>query len=235
MTTAIPAPGFADASRDAQRVFRAVLDALAHPTRSFPVSGPTAAPAPLGRALGAVALTVLDEECSAWLDARLAADVEVTAWLAFHTGVRLVADPADAQFLLTGPRSLPPLDRLARGTEEAPHRSATVLLDVRGCTGAARFVAEGPGVDGTAVLDAPWADGAFLPQWVANTRLFPRGVDLVLVDEDGVAALWPSRAGSAPSRTPTRRSPGRAAGSRSCRRSRRRRSRASSGSSSPGS
>ena len=200
--TAIPDPGFADPTREAQSVFRAVLDALAHPTRSYPLSGPARPPAGLGRGLGAVALTLLDEDCSTWLGGRLGADAAVAAWLTFHTGTRLVTDPVDAQFVLADPRSLPPLAQLQCGTDEAPHRSATVLLDVRGCSGTARFRAAGPGIDGAIGFAAPWADAEFFAQWTANTATFPRGVDLVLVDEDSIAALPRTtrlhEAGSAP-------------------------------------
>ncbi|MCW0215957.1 MAG: phosphonate C-P lyase system protein PhnH [Pseudonocardia sp.] len=188
-TPTIPAPGFADPTRDAQRAFRAVLDALAHPTRSYPLGGPAQPPPALGRGLGAVALTLLDEGCATWLAGPLGTDAETATWLAFHTGTRLVTDPADAQFVVADPASLPPLARLRCGTDEAPHHSATVLLDVRGATGTARFSATGPGIDGTADLTAPWADAGFLPQWTANTAAFPRGVDLLLVGEDTVAAL----------------------------------------------
>ena len=90
---------------------------------------------------------------------------------------------------MTAPASLPPLASLAQGSDEAPHRSATVLLDVRGCVGPARFTAQGPGIDGAATIDAPWAADGFLAQWEENTARFPRGVDLLLVGEDGVSAL----------------------------------------------
>jgi alpha-D-ribose 1-methylphosphonate 5-triphosphate synthase subunit PhnH len=187
--TGIPAPGFADATREAQIVFRVVLDALAHPTRPYPLDGVADAPAELGAGLGAVALTVLDDECALWLDDRRMLDADVTAWLAFHTGVRLVADPADADFLVAAPGSLPPLADLATGTDEAPHRSATVLLDLRGCAGAIRYRAEGPGIDGHVDVAAPWASDDFLTQWRRNGELFPRGVDVLLIGEDTVAGL----------------------------------------------
>jgi alpha-D-ribose 1-methylphosphonate 5-triphosphate synthase subunit PhnH len=194
VSTASPLPGFADPARDAQRAFRAVLDALAHPTRSFPLAGPADPPAALGPGLAAVALTLLDEDCAVWLGGALADDAEVADWLAFHTGARRVNAAGEADFLIAGPAALPPLASLAPGTDEAPHLSATVVLDVRGSTGfpdavPARFCARGPGIDGTATLAAPWAADGFSAEWRRNTRIFPRGVDLLLVDDDTVAAL----------------------------------------------
>ena len=192
MTTALPAlpaPGFADPTRDAQRAFRAVLNALANPTRSYPLSGPAEPPAALGPGLAAVALTVLDEDSAVWLGGALANDAEVAAWLAFHTGARRVGTAAEAGFIIAAPEVLPPLASLTLGTEEAPHLSATVVLDVRGCTGPARFTAQGPGINGTATLEAPWAPDGFADAWRGNAELFPRGIDLLLVDSETVSAL----------------------------------------------
>ena len=185
---AFPGPGFADPARDAQRAFRAVLDALSHPTRRYPLTGPAEPPAALGGGLAAIALALLDEDCSAWLGGPLGRDTEVASWLAFHTGVRH-ADSATAGFVIANPGTLPPLEALALGTDEAPHRSATVMLDIRGCAGLARFTAQGPGIADTAMLAAPWAPDGFADAWRRNTELFPRGVDLLLVDADSVTAL----------------------------------------------
>jgi alpha-D-ribose 1-methylphosphonate 5-triphosphate synthase subunit PhnH len=204
VSTASPLPGFADPTRDAQRAFRAVLGALAHPTRAFPLARPAEPPAALGPGLAAVALTLLDEDCAVWLGGALAHDGEVAAWLAFHTGARRANAAAEADFVIADPATLPPLASLALGTDEAPHLSATVVLDVRGCAGLpntglpitgfpnavpARFRASGPGIDGTATLAAPWAADGFSAEWHRNTGIFPRGVDLLLVDDDTVAAL----------------------------------------------
>jgi alpha-D-ribose 1-methylphosphonate 5-triphosphate synthase subunit PhnH len=183
-----PAPGFADPARDAQLAFRAVLDALSHPARSYPLAGPAGAPAALGRGLAAVVLALLDEQCTVWLGGAFTRDAEVASWLTFHTGTRR-AESATADFIITGPDALPPLASLAVGTDEAPHRSATVVLDIRGCAGVACFTARGPGIDGSATLAGPWASDGFADAWRPNTALFPRGVDLLLVDEDTVAAV----------------------------------------------
>ena len=43
--------------------------------------------------------------------------------------------------------------------------------------------------DGAATLAAPWASDGFADEWRRNTRRFPRGVDLLLVDSDTVAAV----------------------------------------------
>jgi alpha-D-ribose 1-methylphosphonate 5-triphosphate synthase subunit PhnH len=185
---AFPSPGFADPARDAQRAFRAVLDALSHPTRRYPLAGPAEPPAALGRGLAAIALALLDEDCTGWLGGSLGRDADVASWLAFHTGVRQ-ADSATAAFVLCDPSTLPPLDSLALGTDEAPHLSATVVLDIRGCAGTARFTAAGPGIAGTATFGAPWAPDGFLETWRGNTGLFPRGVDLLLVDAGSITAV----------------------------------------------
>jgi alpha-D-ribose 1-methylphosphonate 5-triphosphate synthase subunit PhnH len=181
--------GFADPARDAQRAFRAVLNAIAHPTRAYPLAGPADPPATLGRGLAAVALTLLDEACTVWLGGALAHGADVCGWLAFHTGARRLNAATAADFVIAAPDALPPLGSLALGTDEAPHLSATVVLDTRGCAGSARFTAQGPGIDGTAALAAPWAPDHFAGMWHRNTGTFPRGVDLLLVDEDTVTAV----------------------------------------------
>jgi alpha-D-ribose 1-methylphosphonate 5-triphosphate synthase subunit PhnH len=192
----IPNPGFADPTRESQTAFRAIMDALAHPTRSYPLAGPAQPPAALGRGLGAVALTLLDEDVAVWLGGPLADDAEVAAWLDFHTGARRVDSAAEADFVFVTPGEAPALDTLRLGTDEAPHLTATVVLDVRGIAcGSPReahhFIASGPGIDGSAELDVPWTEhlAEFVGQWRVNGAGFPRGVDLLLVTEDEVSAL----------------------------------------------
>lgn len=188
-TPLIPAPGFADPTRDAQHVFRATLDALAHPGRRYPLTGPATPPAAIGPGLAAIALTLFDEECSVWVAGDAGDDAELTAWLAFHTGAVRATRPADADFVVVSRASRPVLADLAQGTDDDPHRSATLVLDVRGADGDAGLTASGPGIDGSVVVDAPWVDATFLAEWRQNGARFPRGVDVLLVADDHVSAL----------------------------------------------
>ena len=64
-----PLPGLTDPVGDAQRIFRRVLDALAHPGRIVTLDAPARRPAGvLGRAAIGTALALLDFETAIWLD-----------------------------------------------------------------------------------------------------------------------------------------------------------------------
>lgn len=200
---AVPAPGFADPTRDAQRAFRTLLDALAHPGSRYPLAGPETAPAALGPTLAAVLLTLLDEATPAHLAGDLGRATDAGPYLAFHTGAPLVGDPAEAAFVVAAPADLPPLAELALGTDEAPHRSATVVLDARGAAATGpRFEASGPGIETTQIVDAPWAPAGFAETWARNAELFPRGVDLLVVDTEAVTGV-PRTTRLRPMGTPT--------------------------------
>ncbi|MER6523754.1 phosphonate C-P lyase system protein PhnH [Streptomyces sp. NPDC001508] len=188
-STTAPAPGFADPTGKGQHVFRAVLDALAHPGRSYRITGPAQAPKALGTGLAAVALTLFDDEVSVWLHRTLAEDPDVTSYLAFHTGARLTNEHGSANFVVATPDTLPALDALALGTDETPHQSATIVLDARTPGVGARFTATGPGIDGQVEIEAPWAPAGFSAAWTRNGALFPRGVDLLVMNDDSVVAL----------------------------------------------
>lgn len=183
-------PGFADPVRDAQLTFRAVLDAMARPTRPVAVPAVTR-PASLTAAGAALLLTLCDDATPLWLDDRLrGGQDEVEAWLAFHTGAPVVARPAQAAFaVVSRPSALPELSVFAEGTDEAPHISATIIvLDPEGDPGQ-RFAADGPGFETPAVWTAPDLPKDFAHQWAANRARFPRGVDLIIAGAETVVGL----------------------------------------------
>lgn len=183
-------PGLADPVQDAQQVFRAALAALARPTLPQPFTPQTLPPAPLSGSVGAVLLALCDEQTPIWLDGALRASDDVCAWLRFHTGARIVDAVGDAVFVVTSaPATAPRLADLAAGTDEEPHRSATLVIDAVGAAGIGTFTATGPGVDGSVDWDGAGLPTGFLTQWQENHARFPRGVDVFLMDHESIRGL----------------------------------------------
>lgn len=188
--SAVPALGFSDPAIDSQRVFRSVMDALARPGSIRPLATDLQPPAPLTPELAAVALTLADHEAPLWLDAALAAEPQVAAYLRFHAGAAITADPKEAAFALVAePAGAPPLDRFALGTPEYPDRSTTVVLAVPELSNEGGFVLEGPGIRERARLAAAALPGRLAAELAANRRLFPLGVDCLLVAPGRIAGL----------------------------------------------
>ena len=92
-------PGLADPVLDSQRIFRSVLEAVAHPGRVVALAGPAETPEPLHRAAAAVCLALVDMETPLWLDA-VARTAEVLDGLRFHCGCPIVEEPRSARFAL---------------------------------------------------------------------------------------------------------------------------------------
>jgi alpha-D-ribose 1-methylphosphonate 5-triphosphate synthase subunit PhnH len=177
-------PGFADPVLGAQSCFRALLEAMSRPGRLQRAAGIEEPPAPLGPAAAAALLALADADTPVWTDAGPAAE----AWLAFHAGCPLVAAPEKAVFLLaTGP--MPPLAALAQGSEEEPHRSATLVVQVAGLAETVGWTLTGPGIEHAHRLQVEGLPKDFRRQWAANRAGFPRGVDLVLCAGPWLAAL----------------------------------------------
>src|SRR5258708_22331884 len=101
--------GFTEPVADAQRAFRAVLDAIAHPGRIVAIAGPAEAPPPVFRATAAIGLTLFDFETPLWLDA--ASDVPAgRGWPQFHTRAPITAGPRRSHLPpLFPPEDQPPL------------------------------------------------------------------------------------------------------------------------------
>lgn len=178
------APGFADPVLEAQRCFRALLEAMSRPGRVQTVATALEPPPPLGRAASAVLLTLADADTPVWTDA----GAEAADWLRFHAGCPLVSAPEQAGFLLAS-TAPPPLASLQAGTEEEPHRSATLILQVTGLGEGDGWRLAGPGIESAHRLRAQGLPAGFLAEWAANHARFPRGVDVVLCAGDRLAAL----------------------------------------------
>jgi alpha-D-ribose 1-methylphosphonate 5-triphosphate synthase subunit PhnH len=191
MTTVAELPaGFADKVLSAQATFRSVMDAMARPGSVQRVSAVSGAPAAMMRGTAAIALTLFDHDTPLWLDPQMAGTSDVAKWLKFHTGAPVIADPSICSFALIGePRALPALDRFAFGSNEYPDRSTTLVLQVESLTRGPTLELRGPGIDGTAVVQAAVQPADLFERLAINAALFPRGIDVVLVHDDAIVAV----------------------------------------------
>jgi len=184
MSETFALPGFVDPVADAQRAFRAVLDAMARPGRVMEIAGGLHPPSPLDPATAAVALTLTDQETTVTLDVGLRA---AASWLAFHAGAILVNDRARAQFVIASVS--PDLASLDAGTDEEPERSTTLILQIPGFGAGQSYRLSGPGLEAPAVLRAEGLPDGFAAAWQANHARYPRGIDIILCAGNSVAAL----------------------------------------------
>ena len=182
-------PGFRDPVRGAQACFRVVLDAMAHPGRIVdlpPLLGGSS-PAPLSESATAIALTLCDIDTPIWLD-RAAAPA--AGYLAFHCGAPVAESPGDARFgIVADAVELPPLDHFKLGSDEYPERSATLIIAISGLSSASGTVLRGPGISGETRLGVRGLPARFWGERTALAELFPRGIDVLFVDGNRLAAV----------------------------------------------
>ena len=181
------APGFSDPGHDAQRLFRAVLDAFAHPGRIMSLPDPPAGPGTISPATAAYLLTLVDRDTPLWL----APEFELPAvrdFVRFHTGAPIVARCDEAAFAVLA-HDTASLDGFAIGTDPYPDRSATLVIEVPvlGAGAARRW--RGPGIDGQAAVAVGGLGADFWQAWADNHALFPCGVDVVFAAGSQLLAL----------------------------------------------
>lgn len=181
--------GLSNPVLDSQRVFRAVLEAMAHPGRVVDVPEPEAAPPPLHLAAAAVCLALADVDTPLWADAGAGTD-ETREFFRFHCGCPLVDDPGMALFaLIAQPDVMPELSRFNRGTDEGPDRSATLVVQVAALEAGRGRRLTGPGIAGQTLLEIRDLPSRFSRGRRENHALFPRGVDVLLTAGRRLAAL----------------------------------------------
>jgi alpha-D-ribose 1-methylphosphonate 5-triphosphate synthase subunit PhnH len=185
LATAFPTPALAS-----QAAFRALMDAFARPGTVRPLTPAAAAPSPLSATAAAVALAMLDYETPVWLDAPLAQSPPVADWIRLHAGARVTSDPSEAAFaFIADPAHVPAFDGFSLGIPEYPDRSATLVLQVESFGSGQRLLLSGPGIADVQSFSARPLPPDFQARIAANRALFPRGVDMILLSPDAVAAL----------------------------------------------
>ncbi len=182
-------PGLKDPVRDSQRLFRALLDATAHPGAIIDLSLDLVAPPPLDVATAAILLSLADFETPLWLDPG-AGTGAVRDYLRFHCGCPLASRPDEAAYaIVTAPLAMPSLTVFQSGSHEYPDRGATVVIQVAAMTGGESRRFRGPGIEDSVAFGPAGLPPAFGDWLRDNHSLFPRGIDLVFTCGASLAAL----------------------------------------------
>ncbi|MBS0242436.1 MAG: phosphonate C-P lyase system protein PhnH [Proteobacteria bacterium] len=184
------AAGFRDPIDDAQRIFRAAMNALARPGSIQCLDGLPEPPAPFNKVGFALVLALTDHETPVWLDRPLSANGRCAAHVRFHTGAPVVSDPLRSTFaVVTQLGTHGALPSLATGSLEYPDRSTTLILQVEHLWEGDGLLLRGPGIESTARLAISPLPQGFIATMAANHELFPCGVDVLLASDTSLAAL----------------------------------------------
>lgn len=169
--------GFFDPVQQSQQAFRAMLDALARPGRIAKVAADFGYPIDLAPSLAAILLTLCDLDTRVFLAPGFD-DGPVRDWLRFHTGAPVTTDMQQADIILLHGSRLPPLDRIPLGSDEAPEKGATLLIQVQTLDGPAAMECRGPGIKSAERLPMLGLPESFWRQRSMLSSAFPRGADI---------------------------------------------------------
>ncbi|MCZ8183599.1 MAG: phosphonate C-P lyase system protein PhnH [Beijerinckiaceae bacterium] len=183
-----PGIGFSDPVFQSQAAFRSILAALSEPGTIHDLGPFAPCPAGLQPATAILLLTLADYETPVWMPEALESG-EAGIWLRFHCGAPS-ATPDKAAFAInTAGHSFPGLNAFNPGNELYPDRSTTLILQIDNLTGGETLDLEGPGIPGTRRIAPRGLPAGFAVEWARNTRLYPLGVDIVLVAGSRILGL----------------------------------------------
>ncbi len=186
----LPGSGFSDPVLGPQKIFRVMLDAMSRPglVQTVPdvgVRGPDGAP----REAFALLLALCDHDTPVWLDASLRQSA-IARWLAFHSSAPTTSDPALASFgVLPLGCDAPAFEDFAQGDARYPDRSTTLLVLCEALVGGEPLTLEGPGIESRVSIAPRGLPDNFTAQAQENHRLYPRGVDFLLLAGDQLLGL----------------------------------------------
>ncbi|WP_319495831.1 phosphonate C-P lyase system protein PhnH [uncultured Cohaesibacter sp.] len=182
--------GLGEPIYQSQRIFRSLMDAMACPGTIKPVATDARPPFPMFPLTAAVLATMADADTPVWLDGTMKDNGALKDWLTFHVGAPLADEPDVATFaVLSGKRDMPPLESFAKGLQDYPDRSATLLIQVERLGNKPDWSLSGPGIKDTQLLTVSQLSPLFVAQWQENHKLFPRGVDVVFIAPDAIVCL----------------------------------------------
>jgi len=190
--------GFSNEALGSQRVFRSVLQALAHPGLAVMVDQDAQTPLHAHRSSAAALLALLDADCKVWLSASLV-QTEAPTWLRFHTGCQIVTEPIRADFLWCGVNDpLPLYGDMPLGSDTYPDQSATLFVELPDdanrpdlyCT---ELELRGPGIEKQREFclytTTSELRNSLVETLQMNQATFPRGIDVVLSKSEQIIGL----------------------------------------------
>ncbi|SAK94878.1 carbon-phosphorus lyase complex subunit [Caballeronia hypogeia] len=188
-------PGFNDTVHDAQRVFRALLDALSRPGRIVAIDAALpdnhamrdglAGRVPLAAFASLLALTDYSTPVFIERDDHVLGDA-----LRFHASAPLTKERRAAAFAYIDEASnMPPLDAFSHGEPESPEEAATLFIRVPSLTTGEPLVWRGPGIAESRTVGIAGLTREFWRQRAALTALFPCGIDCYFVAGGSLVGL----------------------------------------------
>ena len=183
-----PGIGFSDPVFDSQAAFRVILAAMAEPGTIGTFAPRHAVPQGLMPATATWLLTLADYETPVFMPEAWQQG-EAGNWLRFHCGAP-AADAGDAAFAILPVADLTALPGPFRaGNEMFPDQATTLILQLPALTGGASLEMSGPGIPVTRQIAPLGLPDDFPAIWAANHRLYPLGVDLILVSGHQIMGL----------------------------------------------
>ncbi|WP_176086185.1 phosphonate C-P lyase system protein PhnH [Martelella sp. HB161492] len=181
--------GFPDPVFNAQSVFRNVMEAMAEPGTIRTIAESAEAPGPVGPAMSAALLTLLDNDTPCWLTQSLS-DTVLASWISFHTGATVTDEKALAAFaVIEKGAAVPSFELFATGSQDYPDRSTTLIIELASLDAGDRLTLSGPGIDGSRDVMLTGLPPHFLARWAGNRASFPRGIDIIFTCRNAILCL----------------------------------------------
>jgi alpha-D-ribose 1-methylphosphonate 5-triphosphate synthase subunit PhnH len=193
MTTLVP--GFNDTVHDAQRVFRALLDALSRPGSIVAIDSALpgnhamrdglAGRVPLAAFASLLALTDYSTPVYLHHEDRMFGDA-----LRFHASAPLTNDCREASFVyLDDAANMPSLQAFSQGEPETPEDAATLFIRVPSLTEGEALNWTGPGIEAKSTVRIAGLSREFWRERAALTAQFPCGIDCYFVAGSAIVGL----------------------------------------------
>ncbi len=188
LDTGVLLPAFQDPVHDAQQTFRLLMDVFAAPATIRNFSPAVMGPSGLLPVTTAILLALADADAPVWIDSGRENYRGIADYLRFHTGARIVSDPAEASFAVVDGNDDIDCFRFNTGTPEYPDRSTTVVVQSEQLI-ASGLRYTGPGLKQPVMFSARPLWHSFADDFAANGNLFPCGLDFIVVATGQLAAM----------------------------------------------